>query len=50
MLIDASKWKAFYEEMTKDIQFYGHYDHGFADALDAVNEWMSMQPSVELED
>ena len=39
-LIDASKWDEFYQEMTKDLKPYDHYDDGYRDAMDDVDDWM----------
>ena len=39
-LIDAAKWEEFYQEMTKDLKPYDHYDDGYRDAMDNVDDWM----------
>ena len=39
-LIDATKWDEFYQEMTKDLKPYDHYDDGYRDAMDNVDDWM----------
>ena len=39
-LIDASKWDEFYQEMTKNLKPYDHYDDGYRDAMDNVDDWM----------
>ena len=39
-MIDASKWDEFYQEMTKDLKPYDHYDDGYRDAMDNVDDWM----------
>lgn len=39
-LIDAAKWDEFYQEMTKDLKPYDHYDDGYRDAMDNVDDWM----------
>ena len=32
-MIDATKWDEFYQEMTKDLKPYDHYDDGYRDAM-----------------
>ena len=39
-MIDATKWGEFYQEMTKDLKPYDHYDDGYRDAMDNVDDWM----------
>ena len=39
-MIDATKWDEFYQEMTKDLKPYDHYDDGYRDAMDNVDDWM----------
>ena len=39
-MIDATKWEEFYQEMTKDLKPYDHYDDGYRDAMDNVDDWM----------
>lgn len=39
-MIDATKWDKFYQEMTKDLKPYDHYDDGYRDAMDNVDDWM----------
>lgn len=39
-LIAATKWDEFYQEMTKDLKPYDHYDDGYRDAMDNVDDWM----------
>ena len=39
-LIDASKWEEFYKEMTDGLKPYDHYDDGYRDAMDNVDDWM----------
>lgn len=40
-MIDATKWGEFYQEMTKDLKPYDHYDDGYRDAMDNVDDWMN---------
>ena len=40
LMIDATKWNEFYQEMTKDLKPYDHYDDGYRDAMDNVDDWM----------
>ena len=39
-LIDATKWEEFYKEMTDGLKPYDHYDDGYRDAMDNVDDWM----------
>ena len=39
-MIDATKWEEFYQEMTKDLKPYDHYDDGYRDAMDNVDDWI----------
>ena len=39
-MIDATKWDEFYQEMTKDLKPYDHYDDGYRDAMDNADDWM----------
>lgn len=46
-VVKKSDWEAFYKEHTKDIDIYGHYDNGYIDALDAVDDWFDVQTSLQ---
>ena len=39
-LIDATKWDEFYKQMTEGLKPYDHYDDGYRDAMDNVDDWM----------
>ena len=39
-LIDATKWEEFYKKMTDGLKPYDHYDDGYRDAMDNVDDWM----------
>ena len=39
-LIDAAKWEEFYKKMTDGLKPYDHYDDGYRDAMDNVDDWM----------
>ena len=39
-LIDATKWEEFYKKMTNGLKPYDHYDDGYRDAMDNVDDWM----------
>ncbi len=45
--IDADAWNEFYIERTKDLESYNHYDMGYGDAMDNVDDWMDAQPTIE---
>lgn len=40
-MIDATKWEEFYKKMTDDLKPYDHYDDGYRDAMDNVDDWMN---------
>ena len=40
LMIDATKWEEFYKKMTDDLKPYDHYDDGYRDAMDNVDDWM----------
>lgn len=42
--IDIEKWRKTYYEVTADLKPYDHYDNGFDDALDFVDDWINSQP------
>lgn len=46
-VVKKSEWEAFYKEHTKNIDMYAHYDHGYVDALDAVDDWFDVQTSLQ---
>ena len=39
-MIDVTKWGEFYNEMTDGLKPYDHYDDGYRDAMDNVDDWM----------
>ena len=39
-MIDATKWEEFYKKMTDGLKPYDHYDDGYRDAMDNVDDWM----------
>lgn len=47
-LIDATKWEEFYKKMTDGLKPYDHYDDGYRDAMDNVDDWMDVN-QVEAE-
>ena len=40
LMIDATKWEEFYKKMTDGLKPYDHYDDGYRDAMDNVDDWM----------
>lgn len=39
-MIDVTKWEEFYKEMNDGLKPYDHYDDGYRDAMDNVDDWM----------
>ena len=39
-MIDVTKWGEFYKGMTDGLKPYDHYDDGYRDAMDNVDDWM----------
>ena len=39
-MIDVTKWGEFYKGMTAGLKPYDHYDDGYRDAMDNVDDWM----------
>ena len=39
-MIDVTKWGEFYKGMTDGLKPYDHYDDGYKDAMDNVDDWM----------
>lgn len=49
-IIDLSKWAEFLEENigeSANLDGTDRYDNGFADGMDAADEWIDAQPTVE---
>lgn len=42
-LIDIEKWRKTYDAVTCDLNPRDHYDNGFDDALDFVDDWLDSQ-------
>ena len=40
LMTDATKWEEFYKKMTDGLKPYDHYDNGYRDAMDNVDDWM----------
>lgn len=45
--IDVDAWNEFYIERTKDLESYNHYDMGYGDAMDHVDDWLDAHPTIE---
>lgn len=46
-LIDAADWDSFYADMGDSCNTMDTYDRGYMDALDRVDDWMDVQPTVD---
>lgn len=40
LIIPLAEWEQFYKELTSNLEPYDHYDTGYQDALDRVDDWM----------
>ena len=45
-MIHEVSWNTLFKEMTKGLNPYDHYDMGFRDAMDRVDDWMDAQPTA----
>lgn len=48
-LIDASDWDSFYADLGDSRNMMDSYDRGYTDALDRVDDWMDVQPTIDAE-
>lgn len=46
-LIDADAWDGFYKKKTDKLEQYDHYDLGYWTAIDNVDDWVSVQPTID---
>lgn len=46
-LIDVSEWESFYNERTKGLDEYDHFENGYENAFDSVDYWINAQPKVD---
>ena len=47
ILIDVSEWESFYNERTKGLDEYDHFENGYENAFDSVDYWIKAQPKVD---
>lgn len=40
LIIPLAEWEQFYKEFTSNLEPYDHYDMGYGDAIDRVDDWM----------
>lgn len=45
-IIDPKKWRELYNRLTSDLEPYWHYDDGYRDAMDYVDDWLEDQPEL----
>ena len=46
-IVDVEEWYQWCNELTKDLEPYDHYDTGYGDAVDRMDDWMDVQPIVD---
>lgn len=47
-IIDVEEWDKWYKELTSGLEPYDHYDTGYGDAIDRIDDWMDTQPIVDV--
>lgn len=48
--IIIDEWLQWCNELTKDLEPYDHYDTGYRDAVDRMDDWMDAQPIINTDD
>lgn len=48
-IIDVEEWDKWYTELTYSLEPYDHYDMGYGDAVDRIDDWMDAQPIVDID-
>jgi hypothetical protein len=48
-IIDVEEWDAWYHERIKNLRPYDIYDTGYVDALDVADDWMGVQPILDID-
>ena len=46
-IVDIGEWESFLREMTGNLEPYGHYDVGYGDAFDQIDDWLNAQPNLQ---
>ena len=47
--VDMSGWDSYMKDMLDSRNMYDHYDNGYTDAMDRVDDWIDEQPTVDPE-
>lgn len=45
--VDMEHWNGLFNALTKDLKPYSHYDDGYRDAFDYVDDWLEAQPDAK---
>ena len=48
-VIDVEEWDEWYKELTHGLEPYDHYDTGYGDAVDRIDDWMDTQPIIDVD-
>lgn len=48
-VIDVEEWDRWCKELTSDLEPYDHYDMGYRDAVDRIDDWMDTQPIIDVD-
>lgn len=48
-VIDVEEWDKWYKELTHGLEPYDHYDMGYGDAVDRIDDWMDAQPIIDVD-
>ena len=46
-IIDIEEWDALYKRLTQNLEPYEHYDMGYEDALNCIDDWIDSLPIVD---
>ena len=46
-IVDIEEWDSFFSERIENLEPYNHYDDGYADALDQIDDWLYAQPNFQ---
>ncbi len=48
-VIDVEEWDKWYKELTHGLEPYDHYDMGYGDAVDRIDDWMDTKPIIDVD-
>lgn len=48
--INISEWDAYKADMLRGRNEHEHYDMGYIDALEQIDDWLDAQPAITLDD